>query len=97
MGGGIGLSIHGKYRVVTEHGRVAMPETAIGLAPDVGTSFVFPRLRIPGCMPLLLIKSYLLLTIICPIGVGLYLGLTGLTLGASDALHCGLATHAVPR
>ncbi|MBP0491365.1 enoyl-CoA hydratase/isomerase family protein [Pararoseomonas indoligenes] len=46
MGGGIGVSVHGSHRVVTEHALLAMPETAIALFPDVGTSFVLPRL--PG-------------------------------------------------
>ncbi|MBR0655743.1 enoyl-CoA hydratase/isomerase family protein [Plastoroseomonas arctica] len=46
MGGGIGVSIHGSHRVVTEQAMLAMPETAIALFPDVGTSFALPRL--PG-------------------------------------------------
>lgn len=46
MGGGIGVSVHGSHRVVTESAMLAMPETAIALFPDVGTSFVLPRL--PG-------------------------------------------------
>lgn len=46
MGGGIGVSVHGSHRVVTEHALLAMPETAIALFPDVGTSYVLPRL--PG-------------------------------------------------
>ncbi|WP_426956028.1 enoyl-CoA hydratase/isomerase family protein [Muricoccus radiodurans] len=46
MGGGIGVSVHGSHRVVTEHALLAMPETAIALFPDVGTSYSLPRL--PG-------------------------------------------------
>jgi enoyl-CoA hydratase len=46
MGGGVGLSQPCKYRVATEHTRFAMPETAIGLFPDVGGGWYLPRL--PG-------------------------------------------------
>ena len=46
MGGGVGLSIHAPYRVVTENVMFAMPETGIGLIPDVGTTYALPRL--PG-------------------------------------------------
>jgi len=44
MGGGIGVSVHNGPRVATENALLAMPETAIALFPDVGTSFVLPRL-----------------------------------------------------
>ena len=46
MGGGIGVSVHGAYRVASEHAVFAMPETGIGFFPDVGATYFLPRL--PG-------------------------------------------------
>ncbi|MEM8800201.1 MAG: enoyl-CoA hydratase/isomerase family protein [Pseudomonadota bacterium] len=46
MGGGVGLSVHGSHRIATEATMFAMPETGLGLIPDVGGTYFMPRL--PG-------------------------------------------------
>ncbi len=74
MGGGMGLAQGARLRIVGSRTRMAMPETAIGLFPDVGGSYFLSR--VPG-------------------HVGTYLGLAGPTLGAADALYCGLADQYV--
>jgi enoyl-CoA hydratase len=55
MGGGVGLSVNGRVRVATDKTLFAMPETAIGLFPDVGGSHFLPQA--PGAL-----GAYLALT-----------------------------------
>ena len=75
MGGGMGLAQGAAMRIVTEHGKLAMPETRIGLFPDVGGGWFLARL--PGHL-------------------GEFLGLSGLTLAAADALAVDWADVFVP-
>ncbi|HKQ43815.1 MAG TPA: enoyl-CoA hydratase/isomerase family protein [Rhizomicrobium sp.] len=43
MGGGAGVSVHGKYRLADDTLAFAMPETGIGFIPDVGSSYFLSR------------------------------------------------------
>lgn len=74
MGGGVGISQFGTHRVAGETYSFAMPETAIGLFPDVGACHVLARL---------------------PDNVGMYLGLTGASIGRAEAYALGLVTHCI--
>lgn len=46
LGGGVGLTLHGRHRVAGERYALAMPEVGIGFFPDVGATYALPRL--PG-------------------------------------------------
>jgi enoyl-CoA hydratase len=43
MGGGVGVGCHGSHRIVCDDSRIAMPETKVGLVPDVGGSLILAR------------------------------------------------------
>ena len=43
MGGGVGVGCHASHRIVDDSSRIAMPECAIGLVPDVGGTFLLAR------------------------------------------------------
>lgn len=76
IGSGVGLTAFLTHRVAGENYRFSMPETAIGLFPDVGAAHVLARL---------------------PDSIGMYLGLTGGSIGRADAFALGLVTHCIPR
>jgi|TARA_B110000208_G_C11703903_1_gene406856 enoyl-CoA hydratase/carnithine racemase len=46
MGGGVGVSVHGAFRIATENTVFAMPECSIGFFPDVGLTHLLPSLPI---------------------------------------------------
>jgi len=83
MGGGVGVSVHGKYRVATENTVFAMPECNIGFFPDVGATFWMPRLK--------LYSQWKNTSVVG--GVGNYLALTGARLRAEDLMYMGACTH----
>ncbi|KAH0855490.1 hypothetical protein HID58_007960 [Brassica napus] len=76
---------HGPFRIATENTVFAMPETVLGLFPDVGASYFLSRL--PGFFGYLPLSPFLFRRV-C--------GLTGARLDGADMLACGLATHYLP-
>lgn len=74
MGGGVGITLYGTHRIAGETYSFAMPETVIGLFPDVGVCHALARMADH---------------------VGMYLGLTGRSIGPADAYALGLVTHCI--
>jgi enoyl-CoA hydratase/carnithine racemase len=75
MGGGMGVAQGTHLRLVTERTKMAMPETNIGLFPDVGGGWFLAQ---------------------APGRLGEYLGVTGVVIGAAEALYAGLADAYLP-
>lgn len=90
MGGGVGLGFFNPVRIVTERTMFAMPETKIGLFPDVGMTWGLSRLKInvKDCYEFNGNHSSN-----DTLSVGRYLGLTGQRLHAPDCLRLGIGTH----
>lgn len=95
FGGGFGLSGHGRYRVAGENLGFAMPEVAIGLFPDVGGTFVLPRL--PGWSGTWLAMTGARIGMSDAVALGLYTHHipTARWPGLIDALAAGEAMDAV--
>lgn len=81
MGGGLGISLHGSHRVITEQAFAAMPEMAIGYFTDVGVAYAAQRMVGKKGQPSEAIAAFI--------------GLTGARLSPADMLWCGVATHLI--
>lgn len=81
MGGGVGISVHGSHRIVTDKTFASMPEMNIGYVTDVGAGYAAQRaVGTRGKSSPALAKFW---------------ALTGYRMYAADLLYSGLATHYV--
>jgi enoyl-CoA hydratase/carnithine racemase len=94
MGGGMGLGQGARVRIVGDRTQMAMPETAIGLFPDVGGSYFLSR--VPGRVGIYLGLAGATLTA----GDALYCGLADVYVGSLEApasrieaLHAAIERH----
>ena len=69
MGGGVGLSVHGRHRIAGDNTLFAMPETGIGYFPDVGGTYFLPRLGMSVGMWLGLTGARIKTDDVCTIGI----------------------------
>lgn len=81
MGGGLGISLHGSHRVITDRAMAAMPEMVIGYFTDVGVAYASQRMVGRKGQP--------------SESIALFIGLTGWRLTPADMLWCGMATHVI--
>ena len=69
MGGGVGLGMHVRFPIAGEDMVFAMPETAIGLFPDVGASFILNQLKNAWKYYIALFGARLFVQEICALGL----------------------------
>ena len=81
MGGGLGISLHGSHRVVTQRAFASMPEMNIGYVTDVGVAYAAQRMV--GTRG------------VASPGLAKFWGITGYRMYAADMLWTGVATHVV--
>jgi len=82
MGGGAGISINSKYRIVTEKTIFSMPEVSIGFFPDVGSSWFLNEFCRKNGQKNGISKYF-----------GIFLGLTGTRITGYDNYLFGIGTH----
>ena len=81
MGGGLGISLHGSHRVVTERAFASMPEMNIGYVTDVGVAYAAQRMV--GTRG------------VASPGLAKFWGISGYRMYAADMMWTGVATHVV--
>ena len=86
MGGGVGLSVHGDYRIAGDDTLFAMPETGIGYFPDVGGTYFLPRLGLATGMWLGLTGARLKTAAVCDLGIATHYVPSGKHAALTEAL-----------
>jgi enoyl-CoA hydratase len=89
MGGGVGLAMPSAVRVATERTTYAMPETGIGLFPDVGGGWFLPRLPGAAGLWLALTGARIKAADCCALGISTHF----MPAGKVDAFKAALLAH----